>query len=284
MPQGAELGIDLQTYKVGPEFKGIAGIPLGRLHLITYGTGQGLRQGFFLRFTHPREVVVKSWDAQEEELVEEGTGLPDGSMGALLQALQRGELNRHLGAYPEAEQGRLWRKLTNCVDEATLAHCGLQVGQRVLAGEWEEEKLPRAGEAAHEVGAVVPYFAGLGRAAQFTDVVGARRPTHRAMTPGELTEYHLDRSERLEVLLSGPYGGAWRRLLGEHQLAFVLFLNLYSMAGLRHWKEATALLCHCSAKALARHPVLFRAFLRVLFTQVSKCVLVWVCGCVWGGM
>jgi hypothetical protein len=283
MPPGAEVGIDLQSYRVGPEFKGIAGIPLGRLHLVTYGTGQGLKQGFWLRFTRPREVCVKCWDPAQEELVEEGTGLPEGSMGSLLAALQRGELNRHLGAYPEAEQGRLWRNLTNCVEEGTLARCGLKLGQRVLAGEWEEEKLPRAGLGAgpHD-GAVVPYFAGLGRAAQFTDVPGARKPGHRAMTPEELTRYHLDRSERLGVLLSGAYGGgagAWRGLLGEYQLAFVLFLNLYSMAGLRHWKEATALLCHCGAQALGEHMELFAAFVRVLFTQVRGLGLWvwWVC-------
>ncbi len=267
MPQGAELGIDLQSYKIGPEFKGVAGIPLGKLHLVTYGTGQGLRQGFFLRFTHPCEVAVKSWDARAEELVEEGTGLPEGSMATLLQALQRGELNRHLGAYPEAEQGKLWRNLTNWVDDGVLAHCGLEEGQRVLPGEWEEEKLPRAG--ADQAAAVVPYFPGLGRAAQFTDVFGERRPSHRAMTPEELTAYHLDRSERLGMLLAGAYGGDWRRLLGEHQLAFALFLNLHSVAGLRHWKEATALLCHCSARALGCYPALFRAFMRALFTQVG---------------
>lgn len=280
MPPGAEVGIDLQSYRVGPEFKGIAGIPLGKLHLVTYGTGQGLKQGFWLRFTRPREVAVKCWNPSQEELVEEGTGLPEGSMGSLLAALQRGELNRHLGAYPEAEQGRLWRNLTNCVDEGTLAHCGLKLGQRVLAGEWEEEKLPRAGTGQEADGAVVPYFAGVGRAAQFTDVPGAKKPGHRAMTPEELTRYHLDRSERLGVLLAEVYGGgagAWRGLLGEYQLAFVLFLNLYSMAGLRHWKEATALLCHCGGEALGGYPELFAAFVRVLFTQVGVLVYGVVC-------
>lgn len=283
MPPGAEVGIDLQSYRVGPEFKGIAGIPLGKLHLVTYGTGQGLRQGLWLRFTRPREVVVKCWDAADEELVEEGTGLPDGAMAGLLAALQRGELNRNLGAYPEAEQGKMWRNLTNCVDEGTLKRCGLRLGQRVLAGEWEEEKLPRAGGATND-GAVVPYFAGLGRAAQFTDVPGAKKPGHRAMTPEELTRYHLDRSERLGVLLEEGYGGgagAWRAFLGEVQLAFVLFLNLYSMGGLRHWKEATALLCHCGGEALRGHPELFAAFCRVLFTQVGGLE---VCVCaVWRG-
>eukprot|EP00952_Eustigmatos_sp_NYUAD-ZCMA_P001229 5478-Eustigmatos_ZCMA.PRE.1 len=67
MPKGAEFGIDMKTYEVGPEFKGIVGIPLG-LHMISYGTGAGLRQGFFVSFTRPQEIVVKSWDPPNEEL------------------------------------------------------------------------------------------------------------------------------------------------------------------------------------------------------------------------
>lgn len=57
-------------------------------------------------------------------------------------------------------------------------------------------------------------------------------------------------------------------LLGEQQLAFLLFLNLFSMAGLRHWKETTALLCQVSS-ALPRHLHLFRAFLKLLRVQLQ---------------
>ncbi len=275
MPQGSEFGIDMQMYHVGPQFRGVAGIPLG-LHLLTFGTGQGLRQGFFVRITRPQEVIVKSWDPEQEELVEEGTGLPDGSMHSLLEALQRGDLNRQLGAYPEAEQGKLWRNLTNCLTEDVLRLCGLALEARVLPGDWEEEKLRSRGASTE----VVPYFEGVGRTPTFTDVRGEKRPSHKPdMTPAELTHYHLDRSGRLEELLTEVYDkvgssnaqqhptAPWKALLGEYQLAFVLFLNLYSMGSLKHWKEMTALLCHC-VQGLTQHQNLFQAFLRVFHTQV----------------
>jgi hypothetical protein len=41
----------------------------------------------------------------------------------------------------------------------------------------------------------------------------------------------------LEELIAAEFGGDWRELLGELQLAFVLFLQLSSMAALEQWKQ-----------------------------------------------
>ncbi|GAB5033814.1 protein aar2 homolog [Nannochloropsis oceanica] len=302
MPSGSEFGIDMQINQVGPNFRGVAGVPLG-LHFLTFGTGQGLRQGFFVHISRPYEVLVKSWDPTEEELIEQGTGLREGSMHNLLQALQRGELNKQLGAYPEREQGRLWRDLSEYITEDVLALCGLKVETRILPGAWEEEKIHARGEEEkREGGELVPFFPGLGHAATFTDVRGAKRPKNALdMTPAEVTRYHLDRSQLLEEVLrdvyskigsssssasllpssfssssssssspSFPSSSAWKALLGEYQLAFLLFLNLYSMAGLKHWKETTALLCHASlSPSLPQYFPLYHAFLHVFSAQSS---------------
>lgn len=58
-------------------------------------------------------------------------------------------------------------------------------------------------------------------------------------------------------------------LLGELQVAFVLFISLSSLRGFRHWQELSALLCRCG-DALATHPALFTAFIRVSPAEITS--------------
>lgn len=266
MPKGAEFGIDMKIYSVGEKFRGICDIPLG-LHFVTFGTGAGLRQGFFMKITSPGQVIVKSWDPANEEFVEKGTGLPEGSMTNLLEALKRGALTPNLGPYPE-EQAALWRNLSNAITDSVLRHCGLELETRVLPGDWDEEVLEAQQKQQREGGAVVPFFAEAGRTARFVDMLTDRRGAESGLQAQELTQYNLDQSARLGRLLSSAYQGDWKLLLGEFQLAFMMFLSIYSMSGLKHWKEVVACLCGCQ-EALRDRSELFVAFVRVLFTQVK---------------
>lgn len=267
MPKGAEFSIDMKTYVVGEKFRGVCNIPLG-LHFVTTGPGSGHRQGFFVMFSRPGQVIVKSWDPSTEEVVEKGTGLGEGSMNSLLEALNKGALTPNLGPYPE-DQASLWRNLTNCIKEAVLRHCGLEVETKVLPGEWDEDVLQQQQQdAQHQQEAVVPFFPEVGRTARYVDMLSDRRGAVTGLQAAELTRYNLDQSQRLEALLAASYGGDWKLLMGEFQLSFLLFLSLYSMPGLKHWKETVVVLCGCQ-EALRGRPEFFSAFVRVLFTQIK---------------
>ena len=110
------------------------------------------------------------------------------------------------------------------------------------------------------------------------------------MLVGEaLSRFHLDKSEWLHELLRDEYGGgeglgggggggggggadallpAEAALLGELQLAFLLFLRLSSLRALEHWKAAVHLLCGCEA-ALTSRPALYVALLAALRAQLA---------------
>ena len=73
VPQRTEFGIDLNSWTVGPKFKGVKMIPPG-LHFVFYsavskGGETAPRTGFFC-FVKRKEIVVKKWDSQTEEIVE----------------------------------------------------------------------------------------------------------------------------------------------------------------------------------------------------------------------
>jgi len=73
VPQHTVLGIDTQMFSVGPRFKGIKMVPPGP-HFVYYcspsrhGSEFAPTVGFFLT-THPSQVIVRKWHAQEERLV-----------------------------------------------------------------------------------------------------------------------------------------------------------------------------------------------------------------------
>jgi len=73
VPQITEFGIDLNSWTIGPKFKGVKMIPPG-LHFVYYSAvskygGITPRTGFFC-FVKKREVVVKKWDFSTEEIVD----------------------------------------------------------------------------------------------------------------------------------------------------------------------------------------------------------------------
>ncbi|KAJ3283799.1 a1-alpha2 repression [Borealophlyctis nickersoniae] len=70
-PQNLEFGIDFNTWKTGPRFKGLKLIPPG-LHFVYYSAlskfeQSGVRTGFF-KYFEPREIVIKQWNPKEEDI------------------------------------------------------------------------------------------------------------------------------------------------------------------------------------------------------------------------
>ncbi len=66
-----------------------------------------------------------------------------------------------------------------------------------------------------------------------------------------MTTYNLSPGVRLARLLAEEYDGQPDELLGEYELAFVLFLLLSSLSAFEHWKAALHLVrraagqCRC---------------------------------------
>jgi A1 cistron-splicing factor AAR2 len=83
-----------------------------------------------------------------------------------------------------------------------------------------------------------------------------------------LTALHLDKSPLLETLLVTEYGGRGERLLGELQLAFLLFLLIFCHDALEHWKRLVDAVCRSEA-FLAAKPDFAMAFVRVLYEQLN---------------
>lgn len=266
LPEGAEFGIGMRSYGIGPNFRGVKMIPAG-LHLVTYGTGME-RVGVFLQFG-AGDVHVLQWEPSTEMLVL----APAADAEHAAAAVRRGELDSSLGPYPLKTHDE-WVGLSRHVDEAVLRRAGLQCGTFVLAGGIDDDEgLGAAGGAE----AVTPFFDNLPRTARWVQTdprkvwASDQRLGGAGLQGAQLSRFFQDRSEWLEQLLREEYGGgagAEAQLLGELQLAFVLFLLVSSLGALTQWKALLHTLCHAYS-GLAHRPTLFLLLLPALTAQLK---------------
>ena len=59
----------------------------------------------------------------------------------------------------------------------------------------------------------------------------------------QLSLFFIDKSSFLEEIINSICGGRWEDLLGEIQLAFLMFLLLYSHDALMYWKKIIDIVC-----------------------------------------
>ncbi len=120
-----------------------------------------------------------------------------------------------------------------------------------------------------------PHFRDVARTACFVDlkavestlVEAVPRDAHHG---SRLTHMMLDKSELLRHLIEDTphYGGRYANLLGEMQLAYMMFMLLYSYPALQHWKLLVSIVCS-SESYLAAHPNFTSAFMRAFYSQLN---------------
>ena len=252
VPTGLEFGIDLRSYDVGPRFQGIKMVPTAGLHLVTCGS-EIERSGVFVR-VHASDTCAMEWNAQDETL----QFTTPGHAAQLAASVQRMEYDGTLGPYPLATESQ-WHELSAYVNEGVLRRAGIPPGTFVVPGGIDDDE--HAGSSDSQP-PLQPFHGNLPRVAAFVGLDPRRSARVVGLAGAALSQFHLDRSEWLEELLNTQYAdgdgdaAAECALLGEMQLAFLLFLRLSSLRALEQWKALIHLLCHCEL-ALSRRPTLF---------------------------
>lgn len=208
------------------------------------------------------------WDASTEMLKQ----MEDAEQSEILQRkVRQMEFDCSLGPYPLATE-RQWRSLSAYISEEVLARANIPVGTLIVPGGIDDDDAAGA--------QLQPFFEGLARVPTYVQADprkaqrknGSMAPVH-GMCGSELTRYHMDHSDFVITVLLSQYGqgGSAERaegaLLGELQLAFLLFLRLSSLRSLEQWKVMVHTLCNCEKLLLSR-PGFFVKFLQVLRAQL----------------
>lgn len=307
VPAQIEFGIDLRSYTVGPRFRGIKMIPTNGLHLVTWGSEMHVCATFVelsasdvsvLRWDAREEALCQVQEVDElQRLVHEVRDMRhDAALGPYPLATQEhwSELSKYISAdvlrraeIPcgvVVEPGGIdAAELEAELERAAAATAAASASSDNTRAAAPPAPRAAAGGAASAASARVPTASQAGdvaaRAAQFVSLDVRRSGTGRL--GAALSTFHLDRSAWLSELLACHYASgrteeeprtsaaaAEEALLGELQLAYILFLRLSSLRALEQWKALLHLLCGCDA-ALRERPQLYCNLAAVLRAQLA---------------
>ncbi|KAM5135723.1 protein AAR2 homolog [Mantella aurantiaca] len=282
VPEGSEFGIDLNSWEVGPRFRGVKMVPPG-LHFIHYGVKRqrgaagetGPRSGIFF-FLEQRAIHLLRWDAQGEEMVP----APQREADDLREELP--SLDPFLGPYPY-DSLRLWVSLTGHITKEAMLRlqpaCGticsfpevLPTEKMTLTEDRAKHNLPRYDTVCQN------YKEGLSRLPQMKQKEGTEirfsvlpeKMYPKDATPAQVTQHSMDLSYALGQLMDEYYSEKPLDILAELQFAFVCFIlgNVYE--GFEQWKGLLNLLCRAETYSLT-HPDLYRELISILYHQLAQ--------------
>ncbi|KAM9856260.1 protein AAR2 homolog [Aulostomus maculatus] len=283
VPQGTELGIDCKVWKVGPLFRGVKMIPPG-LHFLNYcsvnspscGGEVGPKTSLFLTLK-PRDILLANWDPKEEVL-DFSTSHNEEEMNKIRANLQ--DLDPYLGPYPY-EVMRKWVALTGHLNEQVANNLQPLSGRICAYSDVVPEVQfrhtkdrsahPRNDTACQSMKEGLERLPRMklreGTELRFSNIPEKTYPP--GASPAEITQWSMDQSYSLEVVLKKNHELQPLNLLGELQFAFVCFLigNVYE--GFEHWKRLLALLCRSEA-AIQKYKDLYLGLIVVLYHQLGE--------------
>ncbi|RCI03444.1 a1-alpha2 repression [Rhizopus stolonifer] len=266
-PPNLEFGVDYNAWTIGPLFKGIKLIPPG-LHFIYFSSTnnegvQGIRTGFF-HFFESKEILVREWNPQIEDLRDE-TELDPNQVERLRINIH--DFDRNMGPYPLDPPTfyERWKKLTRYITPGIV--------RRVLPNNGKVSHLPEKSPDLPSVNDIKDKR--LGKALEKEEGMEFTRfDLRKSFPPGatgdEVTKWSLDKSWLVRDLLSRVYHNDHKVMLGELQLAFVCLLMAQNFSGFNQWKQLVQLLCSCP-ELIEEKPTMFIEFMDVLQSQLDEC-------------
>lgn len=278
VPKGTEFGIDLNSWHVGPRFRGVKMIPPG-IHFVFYSAvskeGQTApRTGFFYNFKS-REIVIKKWDEYLEDIKDEPLN------AAEVERLQANihDMDGYLGAYPY-DSLKMWWALVNQVTESVLNR--LQPLNKKISSASELVLDPSKVCSSGSNGSDDPpstkrqkplteddFLPKMclkpGTEIRFTKFPEQRYPD--GSTAAEITQHSLDLSYTFQQVVQSYENP--EDILGDLQIAFVCFVIGQVFDAFEQWKKLVHLLCSCE-QAMLDYPSLFSKLIFTLHYQLQE--------------
>lgn len=237
---GMEVGLDGYSWQVGPKFGGIRNVEGPGLHLLVMAPRNGVgRQAVWLKL-EVGDVVAKAWSTKGECIDHRGASpqLEAAAHESLRLAAWNAAASLGLGTYPGGH-GASWQRLKSHITEATIARCGLELDSSFSCDEADED------DAAEDDPDDLD--GRLERPGPKWTQVPEEGSSSMSRDASAVTRAHMDGSERTTRLVRTAFDRRPSELLGELQLAFVLFFAVGALSGLRQWRRLLALVASCEA-------------------------------------
>eukprot|EP00397_Hematodinium_sp_SG-2012_P041743 GEMP01046042.1.p1 GENE.GEMP01046042.1~~GEMP01046042.1.p1 ORF type:complete len:382 (+),score=70.91 GEMP01046042.1:118-1263(+) len=272
-PPSMQFGIDFSCWATGPKFMGVNRIPPGS-HFIYYSAGTGDyadRTGFWV-YLKPQQVIVRKWDVETELLVM----LPEAEELRYIDGVAHFDFEHNLGPYP-FEHHNNWLELVRHVTPETIARVEPILKHVTMKSqEYNPETTNQDCCARKSISSTKEYrpkpvdglepFSAESNILFFTPLPDLHCKVRKRLQGAELSKLHLDKSDALESLLKIR---TWREVLGELEMAYIVFVLGQNFDGFEYWKELMLLLSCCS-RAVEQHEELYADFIRILFCHLQQ--------------
>ncbi|KAK8795440.1 hypothetical protein WA588_004281, partial [Blastocystis sp. NMH] len=259
MQKGAVIGLDYNSWLVGPEFMGFKMINPG-FHCLFYSSVNSQHE-FSVRtilpiFLESKEVHVYSWDAKEEQLVDQ-KDLPEEEVTRYQRSGSQFVYDKQTAYYPFETIGK-WMNMTN--------HISIKVYKRLMSVSPSSFVLDPT---------VTPQY-------NYTPTVNITQLVKRGDAHSQLasssssgpvsrlSQLYLDASDELERLCRQS---SYSEVVGEFQFAFVLFHIGQSYESFLQWKNILFLLTASFSMATSGDisvVAFYRSAMKTLRLQLSE--------------
>jgi A1 cistron-splicing factor AAR2 len=245
VPVKTSLGVDAHCFSIGPNFMGLKLVPPG-LHLLTTSVGEEFGTTALFLLLRAGEVRLLEWSREREHLVPSEDG--GEAQQRFAAAVQRLELDARLAAYSE-EQAATWRALVSHVTAAVVGRVepvgGLIQSDTELGSLADEARGGSQGGRGSKL-----YFTplpGLGRGARAEDRTAYAQDSSFALLAAA--------TSLLTDGIASDGASLAEQLIGEMQVAYILFVNGRAYSGLEAWKRLVDSLCRAEDILTAQHGI-----------------------------
>ncbi|XP_053698197.1 protein AAR2 homolog [Sabethes cyaneus] len=272
VPSGTQFGIDLHSFYVGDNFRGVKLIPPG-MHFV-YCASQGAygdaapRVGFPHYFKRG-EIVVREWDYSTEELRFRSHQNIDTELNNIRENIV--SLARYMAAY-DHEANAKWSKISNITEKTvqTLSPDSGVVRNTVDLLSCSDSDRPRGNDQStsntrHPVRMraslneddLLPHLKPVSGSIPNFTLLPPRCP--KDASPAEISKHYIDCIDAIDSLLQGREQDIYE----EIQFSFILFLCGHSIDGLSHWRKMLLLFSY-SEKAAEKYRNFYKSYLVLL--------------------
>jgi A1 cistron-splicing factor AAR2 len=275
LPPGALCGINLLSFTTSPRFHGVKLLPKG-VHFIYSGatTSLSVRHGVWIDPETPSvgqgEIIIKVWDADKEELVDE----KDESEKLRWKSNIGGLWHENLTPYRQSIDGAAgeinstWTALVDCVTPSLL--------NRITGGQRNDWALSTSSAMRQDMEDIPGLTYGENSTIRQEKElnflpIDLKRTWRDGAIGRERTEAAKDRSWALgDIVAKYCSRGDEREVVGEMQFCFLMVLTLGNFSCLSQWKRLLNLVLTCQT-AVRERPDLFVRILRGLRLQLQRC-------------
>ena len=247
LPVGSALSMDgFSMILKRSDFVGISDIPTGDFHLVTVrrsgeNTPSIILHGFVLYGDGEEWLLARKYNPTTEEV--SVTELDELTVSNLHQQLQNHQIDhQRLIPYHKLIVTSQWKESTNYISAALLRKRGFQHGDKILPGAYiGDETISEQPTSTILDGNSITYPA----IPCIDQSISIHKTKHQgtklylswlAPTDRSLIYLAVDPAQQaLSSVLEREYNNKWETLLGDLQLAFVLFIHLHCYSSLEHW-------------------------------------------------